>query len=374
MDEIKVLIVDDELGMRLGAQRVLKNYKIDVDNDSRDLKFSIDLAETGEEAREKIAVDKPDIMILDHKLPGIQGVDLLDELKHEQIDILTIMITAYASIEVAISATKRGAFDFLAKPFTPDELKHTISKGVKHLILKWRAEKLAEEKKQVRFQFISVLAHELKSPLAAVEGYLRIIDKRMLGQELSSYDKMISRSMIRLEGMRKMILDLLDLTRIESGKMNRELTNVDLIEVLQDSIDSVTPDADENGIRIDLNRKEPLFINADRTELEIICNNFMSNGVKYNKTNGSLTINTKEEDNYVIIDFIDTGIGMSEEGRNRLFGEFVRIKTEETKNITGSGLGLSIVKKLINFYDGSVDVKSSLGEGSVFSVKLKNKI
>lgn len=373
MESIKVLIVDDEPGMRLGTQRVLKKHKIDVDIESeyQGLELIIDLAESGEEAREKILADKPDIMILDHKLPGIQGVDLLDELKTDKTDIHTIMVTAYASIEVAISATKRGAFDFLAKPFTPDELKHTFNKAVKHLILKWKADKLAEEKKQIRFEFISVLAHELKSPLAAVEGYLRIIDKRMAGDELSGYDKMIKRSMTRLEGMRKMIFDILDLTRIESGKMKRELKQVDIIEVLKDSIDSVSPDADQRGIHVHLNREEPLFINGDQTELEIISNNFMTNGVKYNKNNGSLNINIKEVDDFIIIDFIDTGIGMTEENKNRLFGEFVRIKSDETKNITGSGLGLSIVKKLVGFYKGSVEVKTALGEGSVFSVKLK---
>ena len=218
------------------------------------------------------------------------------------------------------------------------------------------------------------MAHELKSPLAAVEGYLRIVDKRMAGDELSNYDKMIKRSMTRLEGMRKMIFDILDLTRIESGKMKRELKQIDIIEVLKDSIDSVSPDADQRGIHIHLNREEPLFINGDQTELEIISNNFMTNGVKYNKDNGSLNINLKEVDEFIIIDFIDTGIGMTEENKNRLFGEFVRIKSDETKNITGSGLGLSIVKKLVGFYKGSVEVKTALDEGSVFSVKLKKEI
>jgi signal transduction histidine kinase len=372
MEPVKVLVVDDELGMRLGVKRVLDKFKINIGQDINDLGFSITIVESGEEALEQIAESKPDIMILDHKLPGIQGLDLLDELKQNKTDILTIMVTAYASIEVAISATKGGAFDFLAKPFTPAELKHTVSKGVKHLILKKRAEKLAEEKKQIRFQFISVLAHELKSPLAAVEGYLRIMDQRMAGDKLSGYEKMIKRSQVRLEGMRKMILDLLDLTRIESGKFNREIKKVDVIEILQDSIDSVIPDADQREIKVLLSRQEPLFMNADRGELEIIFNNFMSNGIKYNKDKGSLTIDVKEEKEHIVIGFIDTGIGMSEENVGRLFGEFVRIKSEETKNITGSGLGLSIVKKLIRFYDGAVEVKSTLGKGSVFSIKLKS--
>ena len=100
-------------------------------------------------------------------------------------DMLTIMITAYASIETAVSATKRGAYDFLAKPFTPDELKSTIRKAAARLILAKQARKLAEEKQQVRFEFIRVLGHELKAPLNAVAGYLDLIQKHPLGDRLA---------------------------------------------------------------------------------------------------------------------------------------------------------------------------------------------
>ncbi len=368
MKTLNILVVDDELGMRLGVERVLRKYQIQTEE--QPISFRIDMAETGEAALELLAKKKPHIMVLDHKLPGIQGIEILDKLKKENSDILTIMVTAFASLEVAISATKSGAFDFLAKPFTPDELKHTIDKAANHLLLKWKAEKLAEEKKQIRFQFISVLAHELKSPLAAVEGYLRLMDKQMLGDQISGYEKMITRSMGRLEGMRKMIMDLLDLTRIESGKMNREVANHDMIAILRDSIENVTPDADERGIIINLTRKDPLSFNCDRGELEIIFNNFMTNAVKYNKDQGSVSINISEDDERVTVEFSDTGIGMDEESVQRLFGEFVRIKTEETKHITGSGLGLSIVKKLLGFYDGSVEVSSQPGEGSIFTIRL----
>ncbi len=111
-------------------------------------------------------------------MPGISGLEVLDRLADMQTDMLTIMITAYASIETAVSATKRGAYDFLAKPFTPDELKSTIRKAAARLILAKQARKLAEEKQQVRFEFIRVLAHELKAPLNAVAGYLELIQKR----------------------------------------------------------------------------------------------------------------------------------------------------------------------------------------------------
>ena len=135
--------------------------------------------------------------------------------------MLTIMITAYASIETAVTATKRGAYDFLAKPFTPDELKSTIRKAAARLILAKQARKLAEEKRQVRFEFIRVLGHELKAPLNAVAGYLRMFKERSLGDDPAAYDEGIDRSLIRIDGMQKLIADLLDLTQIESGRKNR---------------------------------------------------------------------------------------------------------------------------------------------------------
>ena len=144
-------------------------------------------------------------------------MDVLDALSGMGRDVLTIMITAYATFETAVKATKLGAYDFLAKPFTPDELRYAVRKATSQLILSRQARKLAEEKRQVRFNFISVLAHELKAPLNAVEGYLNILATTEADQNLA----MVERSIVRVDGMKKLISDLLDLTRIESGQRER---------------------------------------------------------------------------------------------------------------------------------------------------------
>jgi signal transduction histidine kinase len=373
MNELKILVVDDEPGMRMGVERSLRNYRFKLPGFDEEVFFNIRMASTGKEAMEMIELEKPDILLLDHKLPDLQGLDILLDISQKKLDILTIMITAYASLEVAISATKHGAFDFLAKPFTPDELRNATQKAAKQIFLQRQAQKLAAERRQVRFQFISVLAHELKSPIAAVEGYLRIVDKHMLGDDIGKYDTMIQRSLRRLRGMQKMILDILDLTRIEAGTKNRELTDVNVTEVARESIDGVTPDAKDRGVSINLEAPENVPMYADRSELEIIFNNFMTNAVKYNRDNGRVAVKIQPDELGVTLVFSDTGIGMTEEERNRLFGEFVRIKNEKTKDILGSGLGLSIVKKLLTFYDGTVDVKSLPDQGTTFTVRLNKK-
>lgn len=374
MNNLKLLVIDDEPGMRMGAKRALQDFHFKLPDFEEEVGFDVTMAEDGSGGLAAIDNDTPDILLLDHKLPDMQGLDILINITKRNLGILTIMITAYASLEVAISATKNGAFDFLAKPFTPEDLRNTVRKAANQVFLHRKAKKLAEEKRQVRFQFISVLAHELKSPIAAVEGYLRIMEKQMLGKELESYSTMVSRSLRRLNGMQKMILDILDLTRIESGKKKHELSPVNVVEVAEDSIDGVSQDARERGIRLTLHAAEPVIMTADRGDIEIIMNNFTSNAVKYNRDNGQVDLTIKAEDDCVVIVCKDTGIGMSQEEVSRLFGEFVRMKNEKTKDILGSGLGLSIVKKLLTFYDGSVDVDSRPDAGTTFTIRLKSLI
>jgi signal transduction histidine kinase len=283
------------------------------------------------------------------------------------------MVTAYASLEVAVSATKNGAYDFLAKPFTPDELKSVVKKAAHSLIAQRKARELAADKRRVRFQFISVLAHELKAPLAAVDSYLQLMKRHTAGEDISSYDHIVGRSIIRVEGMRKMILDLLDLTRIESGQKKRETIEINVIDAVQTAIENVTLAAQEREIQINLHSADEILFWADAGEMEMIFNNLVSNAVKYNKDGGSVDIRIELKNNILQIDVSDTGYGMTQEEQERLFGEFVRIKNENTRNVMGSGLGLSILKKIAMHYGGRVSVKSEVEVGSTFSVNLKNE-
>jgi signal transduction histidine kinase len=370
-ERLRVLVCDDEPGMRLGVVRALRNFTPHLSDIDQEVLFDVDQAETGEEALKKINAAAPDILLLDYKLPGMNGLDVLEQVEVDPAEMLTVMITAYASLETAITATKRGAYDFLPKPFTPDELKNTIRKTAGRLVLARQAKKLAEEKRQVRFQFISVLAHELKAPIAAIMGYLRIMQDRSAGDDPEVYEQMVDRCAIRLEGMQKLIYDLLDLTRIESGQKKREVSRVDLVEAARRSVETVQPDADTRDIDVNLHAPESLEMTGDLGELEIIFNNLVSNAVKYNRDGGTVDITITATDEEVTISVADTGIGMSAEDVERLFGEFVRIKNARTRNILGSGLGLSILKKLIHLYDGDVRVESEPDAGTTFHVTLK---
>ena len=295
---------------------------------------------------------------------------MLEQIVSRQTEMLTIMITAYASLETAVTATKRGAYDFLAKPFTPEELKNAVRKAASRLILTRQARKLADEKRKVRFQFISVLAHELKSPLAAIEGYLQIMKSHTAGAEIVAYDQIVDRSLIRLDGMRKLIIDLLDMTRIESGEKQRELSEMDVVAAARRVIENNLPEATRRGITIELHNDKPLPMTADSGELEIILNNLISNSVKYNRDNGRVDIRIVAQEDHLVLTVSDTGIGMTHEEAEKLFNDFVRIKNDKTRNILGSGLGLSIVKKLAQLYGGEATVTSQPDVGSTFTVTL----
>jgi signal transduction histidine kinase len=279
-----------------------------------------------------------------------------------------MMITSYASLDLAVKATNKGAYNFVPKPFTPEELRYSIENITKHLYLKRMTQKLNEAGKQIRFQFLSVLSHELKSPINAVEGYLRVMKERQVGDHLEDYDTMLDRSLERIKGMRTLIMDLLDFTRIESGKRQREVKEIDLTEIARVAIDSMGPYAIQKNVKVSLDAQGQFIISADAEEIEIIMNNLISNAIKYNRDDGNVFCTIKSDKDGLKVIVEDTGIGMNEEELSRLFQEFTRIKNQKTKNITGSGLGLSIVKRYVESYNGSVEVTSIPDKGSTFTL------
>jgi signal transduction histidine kinase len=368
--QLRILVVDDEEGMRRGIERALRAFAVEHPDLRQSAGFVVELAASGEEALAAISRQAPDLILLDYKLPGISGLEVQQELARQGLAVLTVMISAYGSLQTVIAATKQGAYDFLVKPFTPEDLRATLRKAIRHLLLQRQALKLEQERRQVRFEFIRVLGHELKAPLAAVEGFLQLMERRVLGPELAAYQSLVCRSAARLDGMRKLIDDLLDLTRIESGNKERCLEEVDLCRVAGTAAENFAEAAAQRCISIALDLPPSLVLSADRGELEMILNNLLSNAVKYNREGGSITVKARDCGGAVELEVADTGIGMSEAETAKLFKEFSRIRNERTASIPGSGLGLSIVEKLAALYGGRVRVESQPGEGSTFTVVL----
>ncbi len=370
MAVLKVLVIDDEPGIRSGVARILRDFHVTYPFMDEDYTFDLIESPTGEDGIERIENDKPDIILLDNKLPGIQGVDVLEYIHTKKYDIVVAMITSYASLDVAIRATRDGATDFIPKPFTPQELKSSIENITKQLYLRRITRRLTIEGKQVRYQFLSVLSHELKAPLNAIEGYLRMMQGKDAGDRIDDYADQIDRSLQRIQGMRNLIMDLLDFTKIRLEKKEGNIRPVNLTEVAKNAMVTVQPYAIQMEVSLNLNAGPEVIIKADPADMEIIFNNLVSNAVKYNRVGGKADISIDSGDNEIIIGVSDTGIGIRKDDIPNLFTEFVRIKNEKTRNITGSGLGLSIVKKVVQLYFGTVSVESTPDVGTVFTIRI----
>ena len=370
MNQLQVLVIDDEPGMRMGVERTLDGQRLEFwGTDILDV--AVETAGTGAEGVDKILNGKIDILFLDYKLPDMNGLEIIEKLGERAKELIIIMITAYASIEVAIEATRKGAYDFLPKPFTPNELRTVTRKAAERILLARKNLQLAQEKKQVRFEFIRVLGHELKAPLGAVEGYLELMKTKTLGDNLDSYMQFIERSSLRLQQMRKLIVDLLDMTKIESGKRDRKLVPLNLRAAAENAIELATPAANARKIGISLESPAEIMLMADSGELDMILNNLISNAVKYNRDEGQVFVRLQQSaEQNIVIQVADTGIGMSAEEQQKLFKEFSRIKNAKTANILGSGLGLSILKRLAEMYNGDISVKSEPDKGTTFTLEI----
>jgi signal transduction histidine kinase len=372
METLRVLVVDDEQGMRLGVRRVLRDFRVDVPDIDARAQLELDEADCGESALEKISQQAPDILILDHKMPGISGLDVLDRVQGKYGDMLPIMITAYASIETAVRAVKRGAYDFLAKPFTPEELRNTIKKAAIRVVLAKQARRLADERNQVRLQLMRTLSHELQAPLNAVDGFLDMMKHQTQGDRLADYAQLIERSQQRVEGMRRLIRDLLQMTLVESNTRCRELVPVDVVALAKTTLETFECETRSQDISCALHGDGPVIMHGVADELRMVLQNLVSNAIKYNRPGGEIHITLDHDGNTVSIGVADTGWGMSAADLDRICDEFVRIKNEHTRHVPGTGLGLSIVRKIARLYQGDVLVDSEPDVGSKFTVLLQD--
>ncbi|MBC7286435.1 MAG: response regulator [Armatimonadetes bacterium] len=487
---IRVLVVDDEAGIRRGCERVLKSAG-----------YEVFLGETGEQGLE-IVREHSDIAValVDLKMPGIGGIEFIRRVKELSPDIVCVVITAYATIEAAVEATRHGALSFLTKPFTPENLLQAVERAVEQVRLQ-RQRKLFEEERrrrllelateqsrlrtiincmadgvlvcnaegnlvlynpgalrvlpgidvqrtvmplgevlqpvelfemiqeasqgrkrlsreielthlperpwvladvapvveeasqeflgtvtvlrditqlkqieQVKAQFMNMVAHELKAPLAAIDGYLSVMQAGLVPDE-EKRQEMIARARERLKALADLVNDLLEMARMEAGTVRREIAPQKIGDIINATVELMRPLAEERQVTIEVDVPAELTpVEADREELIRLFNNLVSNAIKYNKPGGNVRITAGQEGPYVRVSVADTGVGISKEGLQRLFSEFFREKRPETSRVTGTGLGLSIVKRIVDFYHGRIDVESEVGQGTTFTVWLPCKI
>lgn len=480
----KVLIVDDEKGLRIGAQRLLTGEG-----------YEVTTAENGTEGI-KFGTEKEfDLAVIDLKMPDFDGLEVLQKIREKFPNTVCFIATAYASYETAVEATRLGAHSYIPKPFTPEELLSNLKEGYQRRLVNIEAEKWRKEREErllevafektrmntivnaitegvlvvnreglavlynpavlkflelsgitieefileklrpeivelfnkiiddtssehksytiqielkpnreffievtasavrhpgeniagvvfvfkditelkkiefVKSQFVSMVSHELKAPIAAVYGFLKLFNDdsiHLTPEQRKDYE---IRAMVRLDGLLKMVNDLLDISRMELKTVNREIKKVCLHEIISSILELFQIDISKKGLKVVFDKDNSAHcINADSDEISRLFTNLISNAIKYNREKGLININLYQADNYLVTEIKDSGIGLKPEEKQKLFIEFFRAKNEKTKNISGTGLGLSIVKRIVDSYSGKIEVESEYGEGTKFKV------
>jgi two-component system, OmpR family, phosphate regulon sensor histidine kinase PhoR len=223
----------------------------------------------------------------------------------------------------------------------------------------------------LKSQFVSMVSHELKAPISAVYGYLKLFYDNSVDIPEDQKKNFINRSQIRLDGLIKMVNDLLDISRMEMKSVKREISDINIKKVMCNIIELFHADLKVKNISVEFNSIQELpFIKADYEEINRLFTNLISNAVKYNRQNGCIIVNINSTELYLVVEIKDSGIGIKEEEKKKLFQEFYRAKNEFTKNISGTGLGLSIVKRIVDSYSGKIEVGSEFNKGTAFKVYL----
>jgi two-component system phosphate regulon sensor histidine kinase PhoR len=228
-----------------------------------------------------------------------------------------------------------------------------------------------KELDKMKSEFIAMVAHELRSPIATVEQQLTVIIGGMAGELNEKQQQMMTRAKERARSVLTLIKDLLDFSKIEAGKMVQYKEPLSLAEVIPRVVEVMKADAAGKDIRIEI--LHPLsgsIIQADQNSMEGIFNNLISNAIKYTPDGGRVTIGLDDDEGFVRVSVTDTGIGIKDEDIPRIFDKFYRVKSSDTRQIVGTGLGLSIVKSIVDAHMGTISVESTEGKGTTFSILL----
>jgi len=354
----RILVIDDEEMVRKSCSRILMEEG-----------HIVETAENGDIGLKLYKEFHPDLVLVDLKMPGKSGMDVLEEIESTDSSIVKIVITGYATVSSAVDAMKKGAYDFIPKPFTPEEILIIVARGLEKRRLLLESEALKVEQEKIRRNMISLVSHELRAPLAATVQYLEVILGGMAGEVSSEVKEMVGRCDVRLKELLELLTRWLSLATFDQVKKVKHFQDIDLIEIATKSVGVLKSLAEKNEISLTVDSPAHLSpIKGSKMPLEEIFNNLIGNALKYNKPGGWVKITISENDKEEFVEISDNGLGMKEEHLSRIFDEFYRINGRRDAPIKGSGLGLSIVKKMVDTHGGMIDVESRFGEGTTFKI------
>jgi two-component system, OmpR family, phosphate regulon sensor histidine kinase PhoR len=480
-----ILVVDDEKVIRDGCSRLLSREG-----------YRVLTAVNGQEALGMLATEPVNLILCDLVMPVMGAFEVLEEVKVKHPELPLIIITGHGTVSNAVEAMKKGAYDFITKPFRADHMSLVIKRALDKQTLERRARELQDaqaqnlydlaiEKSRIRsiincmadgvlvtnreleivlhnpaltrllelpgsfdsptalsaclpdedleqglrsllemgheesglisrelqqgnrtihalsapvpglngqvlgtvtvFQdittfkeldemksnFIQMVSHELRSPLASIKQLLTVVLDGLAGETTEKQKELLGRSQLKIQSLLNLINDLLDVAKIESGHAFQQLVPLHLAEVLDQTVALLRPRAESHKVAllVELPPDLPL-IQADPRSMEELFTNLISNAVHYSPDGGKVNICAVSHGDYLEVLVTDTGVGIEAEEIPKIFDKFYRVKHPKTRQVIGTGLGLAIVKGIVESHRGSIEVESEPGVGTTFRVLL----
>ncbi len=354
----KVLVVDDEEWMRDACVEILQPEG-----------FEVLTAADGPSGLDLIRSHSPDLMLVDLKMPGMDGIAYLKSVKAFDPDIVAIMITGYATLESAVEAMKSGAYDFLPKPFKPADLRGLARRGLEHRAAALRFSALLQGQAQPKELHLAMLAHRFKAPLVAMRQCVAVVLQGYAGDVSARARGMIELVAQRTDQMIRFVDDWLTLSRLEQGKGLEEAREIDFGQIVKDVVERARQDPWAQRVTLELQMASDLgILRGDPSSLDELVGNLVDNAVRYTPAGGKVCVEVQAEEAAVVVNVRDTGPGIKPEDREHIFEPFYRGQPQ--KNIPGTGLGLPIVKRIAERHGGNVEVETAWGKGSTFRVCL----
>ncbi len=351
-NKIKILFIDDEEIVLSSCRRILRREP-----------YEIDTALSGEEGLKKARENKFDIVITDLMMPGINGIEVLETLKKEMPGLTVIIFTGYATVDSARKALKSGAFDYIPKPFTNEELKEIIKNAIKAR---------ESDPNAGMLDLMAIVSHDLRSPISSVHTTAEVLFKGYFGNLEPEQKKRVEAILQNCQYLEDIIRCYIDLSKmgidnIESFKEKTDLVNA----IIKPAMSLPEYDIELKKMRITADYTAKPVINCDPNLIKIVVTNLINNAIKYGKEGTEIKVSVFEDKGSAVFSVYNEGVGMSQDDiENKLFKKFSRLKQKGTEGIKGSGLGLYICKTIIEKHQGKIWAESKEGNWVRFSFSL----
>lgn len=383
------LLVEDTLEYKAAFQSTVLIVEDDLDTSKfislslRDT-FSIITAKDGKEGLEKAIEHKPDLILSDFFMPNMTGIELLRQIrKIKEFNIIPVIIlTTNASKELRLQALLEGAQDCLIKPFSQEELKAKVKtlinlKVAKFVLLNQKIKMEANaDLNRIKNEFLANMSHELRTPLNAIIGFTELMHSEKLGPVSAEYKEFLNDILTSSFHLLQLINQILDLTKIESGKITFKLEKINFHALVQEIKDTFYVLALKKNITLNIVISSSLTeIIQDSEKLKCVFYNYISNAIKFTPSSGHINVSISPVSlDTFRIEVKDTGVGIQKQDLKKLFVEFQQLDNSLSKQYQGTGLGLALTKHIVEAMGGKVGVESVLGVGTTFYAILPIKL